>query len=97
MGGGTAGCPLAATLSQNFRVLLLERSGSPHGNQNITNLATFTNTITDIVGTMFCLRGWGRQHSSSCAWRGDLLEWWVLHARQPGRRVEVRLGFGFGE
>ncbi|RWR80746.1 protein HOTHEAD [Cinnamomum micranthum f. kanehirae] len=47
IGGGTAGCPLAATLSQNFRVLLLERGGSPYGNQNITNLATFTNTLTD--------------------------------------------------
>ncbi|GLU22412.1 hypothetical protein SLE2022_384900 [Rubroshorea leprosula] len=27
VGGGTAGCPLAATLSQNFSVLLLERDG----------------------------------------------------------------------
>lgn len=27
VGGGTAGCPLAATLSQNFTVLLLERGG----------------------------------------------------------------------
>jgi choline dehydrogenase-like flavoprotein len=27
IGGGTAGCPLAATLSQNFSVLLLERGG----------------------------------------------------------------------
>ncbi len=27
VGGGTAGCPLAATLSQNFSVLLLERGG----------------------------------------------------------------------
>ncbi|CDY23213.1 BnaA04g05460D [Brassica napus] len=29
VGGGTAGCPLAATLSQSFRVLLLERGGFP--------------------------------------------------------------------
>ena len=29
VGGGTAGCPLAATLSQNFRVMLLERGGIP--------------------------------------------------------------------
>ncbi len=27
VGGGTTGCPLAATLSQNFTVLLLERGG----------------------------------------------------------------------
>ncbi|XXG43241.1 hypothetical protein AAC387_Pa01g3324 [Persea americana] len=51
IGGGTAGCPLAATLSQNFRVLLLERGGSPYGNQNITNLATFTDTLTDTSPT----------------------------------------------
>ncbi|GLJ35739.1 hypothetical protein SUGI_0717820 [Cryptomeria japonica] len=32
VGGGTAGCPLAATLSQNYSVLVLERGGSPYGN-----------------------------------------------------------------
>ncbi|RWR80735.1 protein HOTHEAD-like protein [Cinnamomum micranthum f. kanehirae] len=51
IGGGTAGCPLAATLSQNFRVLLLERGGSPYGNQNITNLATFVDTLKDTSPT----------------------------------------------
>ncbi|RWR80751.1 protein HOTHEAD-like protein isoform X2 [Cinnamomum micranthum f. kanehirae] len=51
IGGGTAGCPLAATLSQNFRVLLLERGGSPYGNSNITNLATFADTIADTSPT----------------------------------------------
>ena len=30
VGGGTAGCPLAATLSLNFSVLLLERGGLGH-------------------------------------------------------------------
>lgn len=29
VGGGTAGCPLAATLSQNYSVLILERGGDP--------------------------------------------------------------------
>ena len=29
VGGGTAGCPLAATLSQNYSVLVLERGGDP--------------------------------------------------------------------
>ncbi|XP_061995343.1 (R)-mandelonitrile lyase-like [Rosa rugosa] len=31
VGGGTAGCPLAATLSEKFSVLLVERGGSPYG------------------------------------------------------------------
>ncbi|KAG1354619.1 Protein HOTHEAD [Cocos nucifera] len=47
VGGGTAGCPLAATLSQKFKVLLLERGGSPYGNKNITNLAYFADTLAD--------------------------------------------------
>lgn len=32
VGGGTAGCSLAATLSERFSVLLVERGGSPYGN-----------------------------------------------------------------
>ncbi|CAK7326096.1 unnamed protein product [Dovyalis caffra] len=36
-GGGTAGCPLAATLSERFSVLLVERGGLPYGNVFITN------------------------------------------------------------
>ncbi|XP_030483090.2 (R)-mandelonitrile lyase-like [Cannabis sativa] len=32
VGGGTTGCPLAATLSERFSVLLVERGGSPYGN-----------------------------------------------------------------
>ncbi|GLJ41028.1 hypothetical protein SUGI_0849400 [Cryptomeria japonica] len=36
VGGGTAGCSLAATLSQKMSVLLLERGGSPLGNGNIS-------------------------------------------------------------
>lgn len=51
VGGGTAGCPLAATLSQNFTVLLLERGDSPYGNQNITNLASFADTLSDLSPT----------------------------------------------
>lgn len=48
IGGGTAGCPLAATLSQNFSVLLLERGGSPYGNPNITYLSTFGAALSDL-------------------------------------------------
>ncbi|XP_050230532.1 protein HOTHEAD [Mercurialis annua] len=47
VGGGTAGCPLAATLSQNATVLLLERGGSPYGNPNITDLANFGAPLAD--------------------------------------------------
>lgn len=32
IGGGTTGCPLAATLSEKFSVLLVERGDSPYGN-----------------------------------------------------------------
>ncbi|CAH2037788.1 unnamed protein product [Thlaspi arvense] len=31
VGGGTAGCSLAATLSEKFSVLIIERGGSPYG------------------------------------------------------------------
>ncbi|KAF8412334.1 hypothetical protein HHK36_000296 [Tetracentron sinense] len=48
IGGGTAGCPLAATLSQNYSVLLIERGGSPYGNQNISNLGSFGATLSDL-------------------------------------------------
>ncbi|CAI9093913.1 OLC1v1029516C1 [Oldenlandia corymbosa var. corymbosa] len=48
VGGGTAGCPLAATLSQNYSVLLLERGGSPYGNPNITYLSAFGAALSDL-------------------------------------------------
>ena len=48
VGGGTAGCPLAATLSQSFRVLLLERGGIAYGNPNLMNQEGFLAAITDV-------------------------------------------------
>ncbi|KAJ8767665.1 hypothetical protein K2173_018223 [Erythroxylum novogranatense] len=51
VGGGTAGCPLAATLSQKATVLLLERGGSPYGNPNITDLANFGASLSDLSPT----------------------------------------------
>ncbi|KAL6956138.1 Oxidoreductase [Sarracenia purpurea var. burkii] len=51
IGGGTAGCPLAATLSQNSSVLLLERGGAPYGNPNITDLDAFGNSLSDLSPT----------------------------------------------
>ncbi|OWM79500.1 protein HOTHEAD-like [Punica granatum] len=49
IGGGTAGCPLAATLSSrpSVTVLVLERGGSPYGNQNIENKANFAASLAD--------------------------------------------------
>eukprot|EP01018_Ginkgo_biloba_P012636 Gb_38455 [translate_table: standard] len=48
VGEGTAGCPLAATLSQNFNVLLLERGGVPYGNNNISRIENFAKTLADV-------------------------------------------------
>ncbi|KEH18350.1 putative glucose-methanol-choline oxidoreductase, FAD/NAD(P)-binding domain-containing protein [Medicago truncatula] len=51
VGGGTAGCPLAATLSQNFSVLVLERGGVPFTNPNVTFLENFHITLADLSPT----------------------------------------------
>ncbi|KAM0046107.1 putative glucose-methanol-choline oxidoreductase, FAD/NAD(P)-binding domain superfamily [Helianthus debilis subsp. tardiflorus] len=48
VGGGTAGCALAATLSRTSSVLLLERGGSPFGNPNITHLSAFGAALSDL-------------------------------------------------
>ncbi|XP_022723827.1 (R)-mandelonitrile lyase-like [Durio zibethinus] len=48
VGGGTAGCPLAATLSQSFRVLVLERGGVPYGNQHLMTQEGFLTTLTEV-------------------------------------------------
>ncbi|KAI4386956.1 hypothetical protein MLD38_004829 [Melastoma candidum] len=48
VGGGTAGCPLAATLSRNFNVLLLERGGVPFSNVNVSFLRNFHLTLADL-------------------------------------------------
>ncbi|KAI3803362.1 hypothetical protein L1987_31513 [Smallanthus sonchifolius] len=51
VGGGTAGCPLAATLSQNYSVLLLERGGVPFANLNVSLLSNFHITLADTSPT----------------------------------------------
>lgn len=48
VGGGTSGCPLAATLSENYKVLLLERGGVPYGNPNLMTQEGFLNTLLQI-------------------------------------------------
>ena len=45
IGGGTSGCPLAATLSEHSRVLLLERGGLPY--RNMSNQQHFTDALAD--------------------------------------------------
>ncbi|KAL6127078.1 hypothetical protein ACLB2K_075122 [Fragaria x ananassa] len=48
VGGGTAGCPLAATLSHGgAKVLVLERGGSPYTNPNITDIGNFASVLLD--------------------------------------------------
>lgn len=48
VGGGTAGCPLAATLSRNYSVLLLERGGTPFANSNVSFMQNFHITLADV-------------------------------------------------
>ncbi|XP_023000184.1 (R)-mandelonitrile lyase-like [Cucurbita maxima] len=47
VGGGTTGCPLAATLSSHYRVLVLERGGVPYGNSNLMSQEGFLMTLMD--------------------------------------------------
>ncbi|XP_009801182.2 (R)-mandelonitrile lyase-like [Nicotiana sylvestris] len=48
VGGGTAGCPLAATLSEKYKVLLLERGGVPYGKPNLMSQEGFLTVLTDV-------------------------------------------------
>ncbi|KAL8538188.1 hypothetical protein ACS0TY_000230 [Phlomoides rotata] len=47
VGGGTAGCALAATLSASAKVLLLERGGLPYNNPNVTRDTGFLGLVFD--------------------------------------------------
>ncbi|XP_010504487.1 PREDICTED: protein HOTHEAD [Camelina sativa] len=49
IGGGTAGCALAATLSRDATVLVLERGGSPYDNPAATDIGNFANTLLDVT------------------------------------------------
>ncbi|KAH6783874.1 Glucose-methanol-choline oxidoreductase family protein [Perilla frutescens var. hirtella] len=51
VGGGTAGCPLAATLSVAARVLLLERGDLPYNNPNVTQISGFLKSLADTSPT----------------------------------------------
>ncbi|XP_061355963.1 (R)-mandelonitrile lyase-like [Gastrolobium bilobum] len=45
VGGGTAGCPLAATLSHAYKVLVLERGGVGHDKPNLMTQEGFLTTL----------------------------------------------------
>lgn len=47
VGGGTAGCPLAATLSASANVLVLERGGSPYINPGKSDKGNFFPNVLD--------------------------------------------------
>ncbi|XP_073292973.1 protein HOTHEAD-like isoform X1 [Primulina huaijiensis] len=51
VGGGTAGCALAATLSSFANVLVLERGGLPYNNPNVTNISGFAFSLADTSPT----------------------------------------------
>nr|XP_004253473.1 protein HOTHEAD-like [Solanum lycopersicum] len=51
VGGGTAGCPLAATLSKKFKVLLVERGGVPFTNTNVSFMQNFHISLADTSST----------------------------------------------
>ncbi|XP_057838602.2 protein HOTHEAD [Cryptomeria japonica] len=57
VGGGTAGCPLAATLSQHYSVLLLERGDSPYGNPDIEAVKGLLKIIGDPAKYPFVAEG----------------------------------------
>ncbi|GAB4842690.1 hypothetical protein Ancab_012666 [Ancistrocladus abbreviatus] len=48
VGGGTAGCPLAATLSRNYKVLLIERGGVPYERPNLMSQEGFLPTLLQV-------------------------------------------------
>ncbi|KAM6579668.1 hypothetical protein CsatA_003442 [Cannabis sativa] len=52
IGGGTAGCPLAATLSENYSVLVLERGNVPQAHPDtLVASGIFTNLVEEDDGT----------------------------------------------
>ncbi|CAJ1977175.1 unnamed protein product [Sphenostylis stenocarpa] len=53
IGGGSCGCPIAVTLSQGARVLVLERGGSPYTNPERIHLKNFVNSLADISPSSF--------------------------------------------
>uniref|UniRef100_M4EX99 Glucose-methanol-choline oxidoreductase N-terminal domain-containing protein n=1 Tax=Brassica campestris TaxID=3711 RepID=M4EX99_BRACM len=82
VGGGTAGCPLAATLSQSFRVLLLERGGFPYTRPNVMThdgfLTTHRRQQLRLSRSVLRLRGRSAQRERPCSRREQRDQRWVL-------------------
>ncbi|XP_021746840.1 protein HOTHEAD-like isoform X1 [Chenopodium quinoa] len=63
IGGGACGCPLAATLSEKYSVLVIERGDSPYGNPTILERTKFgyplveTNKYTSVAQEFVSLDG----------------------------------------
>ncbi|TJX55541.1 hypothetical protein E8P77_24265, partial [Soehngenia saccharolytica] len=57
VGGGTAGCPLAATLSQHYSVLLLERGDSPYGNPDTEDIKALFKVMGKASGFPYIAEG----------------------------------------
>ncbi|CAA7014684.1 unnamed protein product [Microthlaspi erraticum] len=49
IGGGTSGCALAATLSHNANVLVLERGSSPYDNPTAMDKENLINTLVNVT------------------------------------------------
>lgn len=47
VGGGTARCALATTLSEQYTVLLLEKGGTPYGNPRIERVEGWSDLLVD--------------------------------------------------
>ncbi|XP_057828658.1 protein HOTHEAD-like [Cryptomeria japonica] len=57
VGGGTAGCPLAATLSQHYSVLLVERGDSPYGNPDTADIKGLFKVLGDPSEFPYVMQG----------------------------------------
>ncbi|GLJ35746.1 hypothetical protein SUGI_0717930 [Cryptomeria japonica] len=57
VGGGTAGCPLAATLSQHYSVLLVERGDSPYGNPDTADIKGVFKVLGDPTDFPYVMQG----------------------------------------
>ncbi|KAF9615287.1 hypothetical protein IFM89_022614 [Coptis chinensis] len=82
VGGGTSGCPLAATLSKRFTVLLVERGGSPFGDpfimekknflRHMFQINEFTSIVQELVSEEGVANQRGRVLGGSTAINGGL-------------------------
>ncbi|XP_057821263.2 (R)-mandelonitrile lyase-like [Cryptomeria japonica] len=72
VGGGTAGCPLAATLSQHYSVLVLERGDSPYGNPDVETFKGFSKVFGDPKDYPYVMEGFVSEDGVQLA-RGRVL------------------------